>query len=343
MRAVRPTIVSGAIAKMLDILRAEGVDTAPLCAEADFDPATCEDADARVPLATLHAMWEGVLRRIPQREIPLVGAQRYVPGDYGLVGFVCMNSATLGEAFAQLARFLRLWTDDPGVVLRADGRLEVVYRTTFADRLGLRCSTEATLAEILHGARLLTQMALAPQEVCFAHAAPPDIAPFEVFFGAPVRFAQRSTHMRFSAQQVAAPLPRADPQLGAFLRELAAAALPGEGRAEEGLVDQVRREIGEALRTGLPTLEQLAGRLATSERTLRRRLGEHGWSFRALLDATRMDLARSYVGERGMPLAEVAFLLGFSEPSAFHRAFKRWTGVTPRAFRQRHAAAATKA
>ena len=103
-------------------------------------------------------------------------------------------------------------------------------------------------------------------------------------------------------------------------------------------MEQLRRAIGEALRTGVPSLAELASALGTSERTLRRRLGEHGWSYRALLDATRMDLARCYVRDRGLPLAEVAFLLGFSEPSAFHRAFKRWAGMTPREFREQRGA-----
>jgi AraC-like DNA-binding protein len=336
---VRPTIASGAIEKLLNTVRAEGVDPGPLCAEAALDPAICEDRDARVSLHTLHALWEAALRRIPRHDLALLGAQRYLPGDYGLVGFVCMNAATLGEGCAQLARFLRLWTDDPGVELRADGRLEVVYRTRFAERPGLRCATEASLAQLLHGARLVTQTALVPEEACFAHAGPPDTGAHEAFFGAPVRFSQPTTHLRLTAEQLAAPLPRADAQLGAFLRDLATAALAQEG-AEEPLVDQLRRAISEALRTGVPTLAQLAADMATSERTLRRRLGEHGWSFRALLDATRMDLARSYVKDRSIPLAEVAFLLGFSEPSAFHRAFKRWTAMTPRAFRQKHGAAA---
>jgi AraC-like DNA-binding protein len=93
--------------------------------------------------------------------------------------------------------------------------------------------------------------------------------------------------------------------------------------------------VAEELSRGVPTVEDVARRMATSERTLRRRLEEGGSSFRELLDDTRERLARNYVRDRRMALSEVAFMLGFSEPSAFHRAFKRWTGTTPAAFRSR--------
>ena len=109
--------------------------------------------------------------------------------------------------------------------------------------------------------------------------------------------------------------------------------LSGEGGDwTVGLADYVELALQQE---GVPTLEQVAKRLATSERTLRRRLEEGGTSFRNLLDETRAELARSYVRDRRLPLTEVAFLLGFSEPSAFHRAFKRWTDTTPSAWRQR--------
>jgi len=329
-----PTISSGAIAKLLSILKEFGVDPAPICAEAAFDPGVCADADARVPLETLHTLWEAALRRVPRDDAALIGARRYQPGDYLLVGFVCMNSATLGEALGHVVRYLGLWTDDPGMRLQQDATLEVVYRTKFADRIGLRVATEAALAEILQGARLVTQTQLAPLEVWFTHPAPADVSAHEEFFGAPVRFDQRVTLMRLRADQLATPLPRADAQLGQFLRVLANEALARRSEEAGCFVEQLRSSIAEELHKGVPTLEQLARQMALSERTLRRRLEQEGTRFRELLDQTRAELACNYVRDRRLPLSEVAFLLGFSEPSAFHRAFKRWTGTTPSAFRQ---------
>lgn len=100
-------------------------------------------------------------------------------------------------------------------------------------------------------------------------------------------------------------------------------------------MERLRHLIAEALQNGVPELPALARSLGMSERSLRRRLDELGTSFRDVLDAVRKELALNHVKDRRLSLSEVAFLLGFSEPSTFHRAFKRWTGDTPAAFRAR--------
>jgi AraC-like DNA-binding protein len=196
-------------------------------------------------------------------------------------------------------------------------------------------ATEATLAEILHGARLLTGTRVVPREVVLSHAAPEDVSDasaLEAFFGSPVRFSAECDAMVFRAEDLALRLGHADPQLGAFLRDLANQALT-EHASEPSPLDRIREIIADELQRGVPTLERVAHRMATSARTLRRRLEENGTSFRALLDSSRADLARSYVSDQTLSLTEIAFVLGFSEPSAFNRAFKRWTQTTPAAWR----------
>ncbi|MCC6747592.1 MAG: AraC family transcriptional regulator [Deltaproteobacteria bacterium] len=329
-----PTISSGALKKLLVTASELGIPSEALCAATGFDASVCDDADARVPLPMLHALWEAVIAGCPRPDVALQPATRFQPGDYGLVGFVCMNCANLGDTLRLVTRYLRLWTDDPALELREDGRMEVIYRTPFPDRPGLRCTAESTLAELLHSVRLVTQQNLIPLEVCFTHPGPEDTSGHDAFFGVQVRFGQPTIHLRFSHEQLATALPRADEQLGMFLRGLANDALARKAPATTSLLEQARRAVAEALPHEIPSLPELAKRMAVSERTLRRRLHEEGTTFRALLDETRSHLARSYVGDRRLPIAEVAFLLGFSEPSAFHRAFRRWTGMTPASYRQ---------
>jgi AraC-like DNA-binding protein len=334
--AVRaPTIASGAIRKLLDALESEGVDPAPMLADVGLEAALVADQDGRVPLERLHALWEAAVRAMPRMEAAVVGAERYAPGDYGLVGFVAMNSTTLGEAIRHAVRYLGLWTDDPGIELHDDGTLTVFYRTRFADRLGLRLATEATPAELLNGARVVTQKRITPLAVRFAHPAPADTSAHRAFFGCPLEFGAPDNAMRLEPADLALCLPKADAQLGAYLRSLANQALERRGGSEPGELGRIRGIIAEELQRGVPTQSVVAQRLATSERTLRRRLEAEGTSFRALLDGTRAELAKNYVRDRSLPLSEVAFLLGFSEPSAFHRAFKRWTDSTPSAWRAR--------
>ncbi|HZN92275.1 MAG TPA: AraC family transcriptional regulator [Myxococcales bacterium] len=330
------TIARGAVTKLLSMLPELGLEPAEVCAEGGFDLTSSEEVDARVPLPVLHALWEAVMARSDRADLALVVAQRYQPGDYGLVAFVAMASATVREALEQMGRHLRLWAQQPELSLRDDGVIEVSYRAPFADRPGLHRATEATLAEPLHALRQVTQRHVVAQEVRFSHPAPRGPGgreAFEAFFGSPVHFDQPSSQMRLPPEVLAMPLPRMDPELSRFLQGLASDAL-ARSAAPEPLVD-LRRVLAEQMQRGVPSLAQVAHGLALSERTLRRRLMEAGTTFRGLYDQTRAELARSYMDDRRLPLSEVAFLLGFSEPSAFNRAFKRWTGSTPGAWRQR--------
>jgi AraC-like DNA-binding protein len=335
MPAHVPTIASGAIHKLVSTLTEVGIDPGPVLAEVALDASVVDDRDARVPIAKLHRIWDAVLRGSSRADWAVLGAEHYSPGDYGLVGFVAMNSATLGEAVRHVVRYVGLWTDDPSMELRNEGTLAVAYRADFVDSPGFRLATEAAPAEILNGARVLTQRRITPREVRFPHPAPRNMSVYESFFGCPVRFGAPDIALVFREEDMALPLPRADEQLGAYLRTVANEALARRTGAQSTPLDRIRQIIAEELQKGVPALDGIAKRMATSERTLRRRLEENGTSFRTLLDETRAELARGYVRDRNLPLSEVAFLLGFSEPSAFHRAFKRWTDTTPAAWRAR--------
>ncbi len=333
MGATVSTIASGAIRKLFTVARELGIDEAELARGASFDRATMVDPDARIPHDVLYALWEQVLTRVPRSDLPLRGAEHYEPSDYGLVGFAVVNSATLAEAYTHTVRFLSLWTDDPSIRLQGDGTVLATYRLTLDDRPGRRCGAEATFAELLHAARLVTQTRLTPREVRFPHPAPADTSAHATFFGCDVRFGASDMAMVLDRSDLDRPLPKADPQLGVFLRKIADEALERRSGPLDSPTDRLRTLLAEELHKGIPPLDDLAKRLGTTERTIRRRLDEQGTSYRELLDETRSELARSYIRDRRMPLAEVAFMLGFTDPSAFHRAFKRWTGTTPKSFR----------
>jgi len=323
-----PTIASGALKKLVSGASARGADAGAILRAAGVPPSALEEADSRVPIASLHAAWDRLLDALPRIDVETAA---YAPGDYGIVGFVVMNSATLADALKHLVRYVGLWTDDPAFEL--DGAtVRFTYRHAFRDSPGMRRATEAAPVEMVHGARLLTRSHVVPREVRFAHGPPDDVLAYTRFFGCPVRFDAEDHAIVFRSEDLDLPLAQADAQLGAFLRGHAESALAKRG-TEDSPLDGVRRILAQELQRGVPSIDVVAARMAASERTLRRRLEASGTTFRALLDETRAELARSYVADARMPLAEVAFMLGFSEPSAFHRAFKRWTRTTPAAFR----------
>lgn len=332
--ARRPSIDRRAVAKLIDALPAFGVDPRRACAEVGLDPAAPTDAAERVPLTVLHALWEVVTARAGRLDLPLLLAERYSPGDYALLGFAALTSPTMAEALRQVERFMALWTDEPALQLSPNGWVSVRYREALTDRPGVHRATEATLAEVLQAARCVTERPIAPREVRFAHPGPAGALPsFERFFRAPVRFSQPATEMSFDKADLVLPLRQTDPQLRLFLEGLATEALRGRAGLKT-VREQLRPLLAEELPRGVPEIEAVARRLAMSGRTLRRRLAEEGTTFREEIDATRAELARRYVGDGRLALSEVAFVLGFSEPSAFHRAFKRWMGRTPGEWRR---------
>jgi AraC-like DNA-binding protein len=330
-----PTIASGALRKLFSFVREMGFDAEAVRERANVPREVLDDVDARVTISMLHDAWEAVAERIPRDDAALLTAKHYAPGDYGLVGFVAMACPTLDAALEQVVRYVGIWTEEPEF-LYDDGVLRLEHRFARTDRVGLRRGTEAAFAEILNAARLLTQTPeLAPLAVVFEHPGPADPTAHEAFFGCPVRFGGAEHAMRFGPEALALEMPQVDPQLGEFLRARANEALRARGGNPASPLHRIREILAEELQRGVPTLPQIARRLATSERTLRRRLEEEGTSFREILDETRSRVAQKYVRDGSVSLAEVAFLVGFSETSAFNRAFKRWTGASPSAWRER--------
>ena len=191
-----------------------------------------------------------------------------------------------------------------------------------------------TLATVAALTRLLTDADWSPLEIKFKHRAPRNTAEHERLFGSTISFGGAANQVVFDAKTLSLPVVKADPRLCALLDRHAEALLAKYPR-QDTLIDRVRSIIRNELNGGDPSLERVAGELALSPRTMQRRLREQGSSHQELLDQLRRDLAISYLREPEMALCEVAYLLGFSESSAFHRAFKRWTGMTPGEFRER--------
>ena len=268
--------------------------------------------------------------RAPRRERRV--AERYAPGDYGLVGFVAMNSATLGEALGArraLPRALDRRAGD-GAARRRHARDRLPH--ALRRRPGAAPRDRGRARRVCPRRAAPPQTQIVPREVRFRHPAPPTPPRTRRSSAARCASAPRPAHGA-AHEDLALPLPQADAQLGAFLRTSRTRRWRS-GRARRVAPLPVREIIAEELQKGVPTLARVARRMATSERTLRRGSKRAGRRSAMLLDETRAELARSYVRDAGMPLSEVAFLLGFSEPSAFHRAFSRWTGTTPTAFRR---------
>ena len=170
-------------------------------------------------------------------------------------------------------------------------------------------------------------------EVQFAHPAPLDVGEHTRVFGAPVSFGCAANAFVVEREFLDRQVPPADERLYPVLKQYLDGVL-AEMPREDRLLASIRRAVGEALHDGNPSLERVAKKSALSQRTLQRRLAQHGVDFKWLVEDTRHRFALSYLREPNHTLTEIACLLGYSEVSAFNRAFRRWTGATPSNFRR---------
>lgn len=311
-----------------------GLDREALVREAGLDEASLADPDARTPLPAHFKVWELLSRHRIGLEL---GARLGLAG-MGVIGYAMQHGTTVGEALAWQHRFRAVIHPDvvPAIERRPSedgGPARVVFTRPVAPPfVYLREPVEAQASAIVAVMRTLTGKAVRALFVALPMPRPADPSRQETFFGCPVAWSAPRLEVAFDAQVLELPLPRSDAQLFGYLARRAEdlhAKLPPEASWSA----KVRREIGACLAQSEPRLADIAKRLGASERTLHRRLEAEDTTFSTLLDDARRERSLLLVEDPALSVGELAFLLGYSEPAAFIRAFKRWTSETPTSFR----------
>ncbi len=306
-------------------------------AATDLTPEMLADAEARVSPAQFCVAWAEALRASGSPTLALDIAEATPPGAFGIVEYVCRSAPTLGAALEQWVRYLGILDDAVQVALVEEGA-NVALRVTEESEAPAPASHELCFALVVRHARAMLGPSFRASAVHFDHrVADATAARHRAFFGAPVRFGAKHTELILTKGALATALPTADPNLLSILEP--AAEEKRSKRATHPLVtEQVRRALRAALSSDDAQLDGVAKRLGMTGRSLQRRLKDEDTSFQAVREGMRRELADRYL-EQGMSFSEISFLLGFSEPSAFFRAFKRWTGLTPFERRARFSAA----
>lgn len=269
----------------------------------------------------------------PSPTLGLQAAEYIHAGHFGILGYLAMSSTTLADALQYLNRYGRLFHNLHEIRTRTVGADVVLSWTVFpVDYHPL--FTELSLATMVAFVRQLVNAPMALSRVQFVHPLQGDKADYERFFGCPVAFGQPQVELQFPLTMLGLPLRQPDATLLNILEQQAAQVLAGLPR-EDIWLQQVRLHIVRLCREGNPTLEAVADALHLTPRTLQRRLALHELKFQPLLDETRYKLAAQYLSDPNLQLVDVAFLLGFSDQSSMTRAFKRWSGETPHAMRER--------
>ncbi|MBD3786466.1 MAG: AraC family transcriptional regulator [Sphingomonadales bacterium] len=320
----RRQISPGFVQDALDCLRARGIDPGPILAAADLPVAP----DRAITNQHYGRLWHLTAAAL-QDEFFGLAARPMRPGSFALMGHAVLHAHDLGQALRRALRFLNVVLDDPRGMLQLHGTEAVItlsdaaaprpafaYRTYWLILMGLACW--------LIGRRIPLR------QLDFSCPAPDMRSDYAQFFGAPVRFGQPATRLVFDAAYLALPVIRDEAALRQFLREAPANILV-RYRHDQGTAGRVRAHLRSLPPTDWPRLEALAAGLRMSPATLRRRLRADGQSYAAIKDELRAVLAERLLAEGRLSIAGIAAELGYSEPSAFHRAFRKRHGQSPRA------------
>jgi len=310
-----------------------GVARETLLREAKLDERQLRDPDARIPLAAITRLWHAVTSHVPDPAVGLrIGADTRVR-EWGLVGYTMAFSGTVGSALKRLAHYSRVMSDALVVGLETERDATWVRLDVQPALRAFRPAVDARLAAVVSSCREISAAPIAPLLVQLPYRRPTDVKEYERFFGAPLEFGALATALLLRNDDLARPTAVADKTLTGYLVTLADQTLARLGK-ERTLRERVHRVLWSELSEGIPALERVARTLSMSARTLQRQLREEGTTFAALLTELRREMAPSLLRDGQLAVSEVAFLLGYEDPSAFRRAFRQWFGRSPRSFRR---------
>jgi AraC-like DNA-binding protein len=315
-------------------LELDGLDCRSLFKELGLNYTDLDDPDARFPQDSMTRLWQRAVELSGNPAIGLNMAKVVRPASFNVAGYALMSSQTLKEGFMRLVRYQRIIAESADLSFRLLPDGYALILTVHGDHLPpTRQSAEASLASALTFCGWLTGRTLQPRQVLIQGDQPKNLEPYKLAFHAPMTFNAPYDALVFERADMEAPLPTANEAMAQLHDRFAGEYLARF--SESRVTHQARQVLCRLLPQGEPKREMVAQTLHLSQRTLQRRLQDEGTSFQTLLDDTRRELAEQYLAQPQMTLLEIAYLLGFADPSNFFRAFRRWFDETPGEYRAR--------
>lgn len=310
-----------------------GASRADLLQEARLTEAQLADPDARIPVAAIARLWRATVSRLPDPALGLRLGADVRAREFGLVGYTMVYSGTLASALRRFARYGRILSDTLVVHVEASPEASWIRLDVQPALRAYRQAADARLAALLTICREITGVAFAPLSVQFPYRRPADTREYEQFFQAPLEFGALATGFLLDHKDLARPVGSSDEALTGYLESLATLVLSKLGE-ERSLRDRLRRMLWSEMSEGLPDLDRIARTFGMSARTLQRRLRGEKTTFATVLADLRHDMAAPLLRDGRLTVSEVAFLTGYEDAGSFCRAFRRRTGLSPRAYRR---------
>lgn len=312
----------------------KGFDSEQFCKYASFDASLLQDVEARISGQELERLTIAAAEFTEDSHFGLHQGQIMEFADMGILGYVMMHSRSVVDALTAYQRYNVLLCSGFNLDWDVEGddvRVSMFLQHPGQGEMSRHC-IEDMASSLFRLISRLSNRAIPLLEVAFRHEATADLAPYQPVFGRIPRFAAHSNYLRFSKDVLQYPVLYSDAKLLSIFENIAQETrqvLTQTSRFTEQVIQWIRTSMP----SFFPTLQQTAESLQMSARTLQHKLKEENTTYNDLTIQVRKDLAMGYLRKWEFSVGEIAYVLHFSEPSAFQNAFKKWTGVTPGQYR----------
>ncbi len=314
---------------MRDALSLKGLDLDELLRQSGL-LGSCGEMDVNFLSDVYSCVWEMAVQATGDASIGLIPPAHPLSA-FGVIAQLLLSAQDLLEAARSISRFAALVSPTFAMDVAREGEhCHITFRITGGRRPVPMQRFDFVAMVFLTGARWLTGKALVPHVLHMPFPMPADAGPWRKAYGCPVVFGADAFRVEIPLRDMQQPLPTRDPAVADMCARVAQQA---SERAGGQFTVKVRQAVAKILSKGDPHREQIAEMLCVSERTLQRRLSEEGTSFAEIVDAHRRERAEQLLAQGRLSVSEMAFELGFSDPSNFYRACKRWFGLSPASFR----------
>lgn len=329
------TVANYAARGILSVSASRGVEVANLIRESGVDELLLSEPGARLPLDSVIKLWERARRSTRDEAFPLHVAEFLPFGAYKTYDLLLATAPTIGEALRKAAKYNGFVNDAfrPSLQLRR-GQVCIEYSNCVDAQCNPPEYLEFIFACFLLRFRLTTGVDFRPAEIHFRHSPPRNLSEHYRIFQAPLLFRQPATRAFLDPSVMRIPQLFADGPTSELLEHYIQATLKHPYAYDEVTVG-LRRALNGLLSSERVTLAAVAKDLGLSRRGLQRKLASRGTSYRELFRTLRLELALTLLSRHDISLNEAADSLGFSEASSFSRAFKKWTGISPKTYRRK--------
>jgi len=329
--------ISGVVAFLVaHVARALGEDPGPLLRGSGVDIDAPPKGDEHIAVERYFEVWRRAMARFDDG-FPLRVASHFRHEDNEIFGFLAMSCPTIGEAFDRTLHYSRLYTVGASYEMDVDHAATRITWLPWAgdlDDVGYRAAMDYHVANMEQAIRQLGRSPTRPVEVRLRHAAPRDASGHTEFYGVAPRFGSARYELVYPPGLRDIAVTTFNSRLRDYF-DLACRQVVEKLGASTSITAQVKKALISAMDGGDSGIEALSKRLGMSARSLQRRLSEEQTSYNDLMTEVRTEFAKRYLARGTLTASEVAYLIGFTEPPAFFKAFKRWTGLTPGEFQAR--------